>query len=330
MIILERVSRIFRSRGEAIRAVDDVSLEIGEGQVMSLVGESGSGKTTTGKMIAGLVTPSSGRVLFEGRDIRTLYGDARARYRRAVQIIHQDPYACLNPVRTVGDTLAAPLQLYGLADGRSRNAGIGELLERVELTPASAFVDKYPHQLSGGQRQRVAVARALSVQPKFLVADEAVSMIDVSLRISLLNLLLKLRQETGVAFLFITHDLALARHFGWDGRIAVMYLGRVVDVGPTRTVIEDPHHPYTRALLAAVPEADPHITRTKPRLLLRSQDPPSLLHLPSGCAFHPRCPWAESGLCDVIRPELTHVRAQEVACHVAVREGALPDLAATT
>ena len=326
MIILEHVSRLFRSHGQLIRAVDDVSLEIGEGQVMSLVGESGSGKTTTGKMIAGLVTPSSGRVLFEGRDIRMLERDTRERYRRAVQIIHQDPYACLNPVRTVGDTLAAPLRLYGGADRRSRNARIGELLERVELTPAAAFVDKFPHQLSGGQRQRVAVARALSVQPKFLVADEAVSMIDVSLRISLLNLLLKLRWETGVAFLFITHDLALARHFGWDGWIAVMYVGRIVEVGPTRAVIEDAQHPYTRALLAAVPEADPRITRTKSRLRLRSQDPPSLLHLPPGCAFHPRCPWAESGLCDVIRPELTLVRDQEVACHVAAREGALPDL----
>lgn len=344
MIVLEDVSRAFRSRGRLLPAVDSVSLHLSPKEVLCLVGESGSGKTTTGRLVAGLIRPTSGRILFEGRDVWSLVGKEGRRYRRSVQLIHQDPYACLNPVRTVFETLAAPLRQMGAGGGggaqgnrdgspaqtdRSRSAGslrsrVAALLERVELRPADSFLDKFPHQLSGGQRQRVAVARALSVDPAFVVADEAVSMIDVSLRISLLNLLLRLRREAGVGFLFITHDLAVARHFGWEGRTAVMYLGRLVEVGPTPEVIRGAQHPYTRALLAAVPEADPRITRTKERLRLRSQDPPSLLQVPPGCAFHPRCPWAEPGLCDVRRPELERLGALEVACHVAVREGGLP------
>ncbi len=327
MIALDRVSRTFQSRGHLLRAVDEVSLELPAGQVLCLVGESGSGKTTIGKLLAGLLPPTSGRVLFEGLDVRTLRGRAWQRYRRSVQIIHQDPYASLNPVRTAFATLASPLGHFHLASGKEMRARVCGLLERVELTPPDVFVDKFPHQLSGGQRQRVAVARALSVEPRFIVADEPVSMIDVSLRISLLALLLRLRRENGMGFLFITHDLALARHFGWEGRVAVMYLGRVVEIGPTSEVIGNSQHPYTRALLAAVPEADPRLTRSKARLRLRSQDPPSLLHLPSGCAFHPRCPWAERGLCEVVRPELSLVAAHEVACLVAARAGTLPDLA---
>ncbi len=326
MIALDRVSHTFRSRGQLLQAVDAVSLDLVPGEVVCLVGESGSGKTTTGKLLAGLIPPSTGRVLFDGQDVRTLRGRAWTRYRRAVQIIHQDPYACLNPVRTVFATLATPLRHYQLAVGPELQVRVCSLLARVDLTPPEAFVDKFPHQLSGGQRQRIAVARALSVEPRFIVADEAVSMIDVSLRISLLNLLLRLRRESGVGFLFITHDLAIARHFGWDGRIAVMYLGRLVEVGPTPEVIGSPQHPYTRALLAAVPEADPRLTRTKVRLRLRSQDPPSLWQIPTGCAFHPRCPWAEAGLCDVLRPELMRVLARDVVCHVAARAGGLPEL----
>ncbi len=327
MIALDQVSRTFRSRGQLLRAVDQVSLHLAPGEVVCLVGESGSGKTTTGKIFAGLIPPTSGRVLYEGQNVQTLRGEAWTRYRRAVQIIHQDPYACLNPVKTVFATLAAPLHRYRLAGGTELRARVSSLLARVDLTPPAAFVEKFPHQLSGGQRQRIAVARALSVEPRFIVADEPVSMIDVSLRISLLNLLIRLRQESGVGVLFITHDLAIARHFGWEGRIAVMYLGRIVELGATPEVIARPQHPYARALLAAVPEADPRITRNKLRLRLRKQDPPSLLHIPSGCAFHPRCPWAERGLCEVLRPELTHVVAQEVACHVAARAGGLPELA---
>jgi len=330
VIALDHVSRAFRTRGQRLRAVDEVSLHLASGEVLCLVGESGSGKTTTGKILAGLIPPTSGRVLYDSQDVHTLRGKMWTRYRRAVQIIHQDPYASLNPVTTVFATLAAPLQRYKLSGRTELQARVRRLLAHVDLTPPEAFVEKFPHQLSGGQRQRIAVARALSVEPHFIVADEPVSMIDVSLRMSLLNLLIRLRQESGVGILFITHDLATARHVGWDGRIAVMYLGRIVELGRTPDVIARPQHPYTRALLAAVPEADPRITRTKQRLRLRKHDPPSLLRIPSGCAFHPRCPWAEAGLCDVLRPELTSVVAQEVACHVAARAGGLPELTAAT
>ncbi|MDQ2952332.1 MAG: ABC transporter ATP-binding protein, partial [Chloroflexota bacterium] len=193
--------------------------------------------------------------------------------------------------------------------------------QRVGLRPQQ--MTNYPHQFSGGQRQRVSIARALTVKPRVIVADEAVSMVDVSIRISLLNLLLSLRREFGVTVVLITHDLAVARYFASEGRIAVMYLGRVVELGPTERLVADPAHPYAEALIAAIPEADPTITRTKERVALRSADVPSLLDLPPGCTFHPRCPRAEAGLCDVVRPDLTAIPGdREVACHIAVRERA--------
>src|ERR687886_471408 len=244
-------------------------------------------------------------------------------YRKAVQIVHQDPYASLNPIHTVYQTLSAPLLHHGLAQGRADAvAQITRLLSIVELTPPQEFLDKYPHQLSGGQRQRVSVARALALSPRLIVADEAVSMVDVSIRVSLLNMLLRLREELGVAFIFITHDLAVAKHFAVRrGRIGVMYLGRIVELAPALQLIYDPVHPYTRALLTALPEADPDLTRSKEKLKLRSMDIPSLLHLPSGCTFHPRCPLFEAGLCDVQRPELYEIgRATGVACHPVARE----------
>ncbi|MGQ0548523.1 MAG: oligopeptide/dipeptide ABC transporter ATP-binding protein [Armatimonadota bacterium] len=323
MIRLERVSRAFASRGGIVRVVDEVSLEIDQGEVLCLVGESGSGKTTLGKMIAGLTPPSEGRIFFEGADIGVLRGDAWRAYRRAVQIVHQDPYASLNPTKTVFEILAAPLRLHGVASAGEVRAQAAGLLGRVELAPPGAFLDKFPHQLSGGQRQRVSLARALSVEPRFLVADEPVSMIDVSLRVSLLNLLARLRSETGVGCLFITHDLAVARYIGAEGRTAVMYLGRLVELGPTAAVVERAQHPYTRALLAAVPEADPRITRAKARMRLRGDDTPDALGMPAGCAFHPRCPWFEPGLCDAVRPDLVPIGSQVAACLVAARDGGL-------
>ncbi|MGH2403185.1 MAG: oligopeptide/dipeptide ABC transporter ATP-binding protein [bacterium] len=323
MIRLERVGRAFPSRGGTVRAVEEVSLEIGQGEVLCLVGESGSGKTTLGKMVAGLVPPSGGRILFEGVDIGALRGDAWQAYRRAVQIVHQDPYASLNPTKTVFEILAAPLRLHRVARAGEVRAHAAALLGRVELVPPEAFLDKFPHQLSGGQRQRVSLARALSVEPRFLVADEPVSMIDVSLGVSLLNLLARLRRETGIGYLFITHDLAVARYIGAEGRTAVMYLGRLVELGPTAAVVERPQHPYTRALLAAVPEADPRITRAKVRMRLRGDDTPDAIDVPAGCAFHPRCPWFEPGLCDVVRPDLVPIGLQAAACLVAARDGGL-------
>ena len=324
LIELEGVGRTFTTPAGTITAVNDVSIALGAREAMCIVGESGCGKTTTGRMLAGLLRPSSGRLLFEGKDVWTTKGTALAKFRRSVQLVHQDPYASLNPLRTVYDTLSAPLFRHKKARSRQQAIVVAtDLLQRVGLTPPADFLIKYPHQLSGGQRQRVAIARALSVDPRVIVADEAVSMVDVSIRISLLNLLLALRDEFGVTIVLITHDLAVARYFAQVGRIGVMYLGKMVEFAQTEQIVADPAHPYTTALIAAIPEADPTIARTKRTIQLRSANVPSLLRLPSGCVFHPRCPLAEPGLCDVQVPELLPLRSgQEVACHVAMRERA--------
>ena len=319
---LASVTRKFEQSGKIVTAVDSVSLTVTAGEVLCLVGESGCGKTTTGKMIAGLSRPTSGEIRYDGKDIWHMSEDEFKRYRMAVQIIHQDPYASLNPAHTIYRILSAPLLHHGIVHGQqeARNR-VREIMKTVDLTPADDYLDKYPHQLSGGQRQRVSVARALTVSPKLIVADEAVSMVDVSIRVSLLNMLRTLKDRLGVTYVFITHDLAVAKYFAWEGRIAVMYLGRLVEVSRTPQLVNQPTHPYTKALLSAIPEADPRITRTKERIQLRSPDVPSLLNLPSGCMFHPRCPAFESGLCEVTVPQLVDVGADtRVACHVAVRQ----------
>ncbi|MDB5059608.1 MAG: oligopeptide/dipeptide transporter, ATPase subunit [Chloroflexi bacterium] len=333
LLQFERVSRTFTTKRGVVRAVDDVTFSAMPGEVLCLVGESGCGKTTTGKMAAGLVRPTGGRILFEGRDFATMPERKLKVYRKAAQIVHQDPYASLNPIRTVYQTLSVPLLHHGIVRGRTAAVErIMELLTTVELTPPADFLGKYPHQLSGGQRQRVAVARALTLNPRLIVADEAVSMVDVSIRVSLLNMLLRLRDTLGVAFIFITHDLAVAKHFaGRGGRIAVMYLGRIVEIEPAAQLIRDPLHPYTQALLAAVPEADPDLTRNKEKVKLRSLEIPSLLQLPSGCTFHPRCPLFEEGLCDVQRPETVSVgERRAVLCHVVARQMAAAPMGPTT
>ncbi len=324
LIETRNLTRTFGSRREQVTAVENVSLSIEEGQVLCLVGESGCGKTTAGKMLAGLLKPSSGQILYRGREVWGQNKSDFKDYRLGVQIIHQDPYASLNPAHTIYGTLSAPLLRHGLANNRrGARRRVSELLEIVDLTPVEDFLTKFPHQLSGGQRQRVSVARALTVTPSFIVADEAVSMVDVSIRVSLLNMLSRLKDELAVTFLFITHDLALAKYFAWEGRIAVMYVGSIVEIASTPQLINDARHPYTQALLAAVPEADPELTRQKKPVELRSQDIPSLLDLPSGCRFHPRCPRFEEGLCDVEWPKLTTLgENRHVACHVAAREGA--------
>ena len=333
LIELRDVTRVFETPLGAVTAVDRVSLAFEAGEVLCLVGESGCGKTTTGRLLAGLLRPTSGRLLFEGRDAWRAQGAERARFRRAVQLVHQDPYASLNPSRTVFQTLAAPLERHGRARGRTAVvAAATELLERVGLTPAADLLEKYPHQLSGGQRQRVSIARALTVAPRVIVADEAVSMVDVSIRVSLLNLLLSLRDEFGTSIVLITHDLAVARYFARRGRIGVMYLGRVVELAAAETLVADPAHPYASALVGAIPEADPRVTRAKERAALRSADVPNLLALPRGCTFHPRCPRSEPGLCDVRPPELLPIpdpERREVACHVAVRERSRPQAPVT-
>ncbi len=324
LISLRNVTRTFRVRRQNVKAVDDVTFDIAAGEVVCLVGESGCGKTTTGKMVAGLLAPSSGQILFKGNDIARLRGDARRQYRLGVQMIHQDPYASLNPAHTVYDILSAPLQHHRISSGSAdTHRRVCELLETVNLTPPEDFIEKYPHQLSGGQRQRVSIARALSVKPAFLIADEAVASVDTSIRISLLNTLSELQRNMGLGVLFITHDLALAKFFAWEGRIGVMYLGRMVELGAARRVIDQPQHPYTRVLLSAIPEADPGALARKERIALRSEDVPSLLRLPSGCAFHPRCPWFEGEMCAKVIPQLTRLRdGSSVACHPVVRANA--------
>ncbi len=318
IIELRNLTKQFGKGKEIVTAVDAVSLSIDPGETVCLVGESGCGKSTTGRMVAGLLPATNGQVLFEGQDIAKLDANGYRRYRQGVQIIHQDPYASLNPTHAVREILTAPLLRHGKAKSRSAaDARAVELLEIVDLTPARDIIDKYPHQLSGGQRQRVSVARALTLEPRFIVADEAVSMVDVSIRVSLLSMLARLKREFDVTFLFITHDLALAKYFAWNGRITVMYLGRIVEDGPTPRLITDPRHPYTQALLSAVPEADPELAHRKRHIELRSAEIPSLLNLPSGCTFHPRCPYFEPGYCDVERPPLDPLpEGGRVACPV--------------
>jgi peptide/nickel transport system ATP-binding protein len=329
LIELRDVSRTFGHGKEKITAVDSISMAVEPGEIVCLVGESGCGKSTTGKIVAGLIQPTGGQILFQGRDIHRLDRPGYRRYRHAVQIVHQDPYASLNPTQTIRQILTTPLLYHGFAYGNAQaEREATRLLEVVDLTPPRDFLDKYPHQLSGGQRQRVSVARALTVKPSFLVADEAVSMVDVSLRVSLLKMLSRLRDELEVTFLFITHDLALAKYFAWKGRIVVMYLGRIVEEGPTPRMIQDPRHPYTQALLAAVPEADPQIVRQKQPVGIRSANIPSLRSLPPGCTFHPRCPFMVPGVCDAAVPPLLPVEAGgRAACPIINPEqvGALDD-----
>lgn len=323
LIELKNITRKFGKGKAQITAVDDVNVSIEPGEIVCLVGESGCGKSTTGSMAAGLLPVTEGQVLFNGKDITKMSRDEYRKYRHSVQIVHQDPYASLNPTQTIELMLTTPLMRHGHTRGRNaaRRRAI-ELLEIVGLTPPEEVLAKHPHQLSGGQRQRVSVARALTMSPSFIVADEAVSMVDVSLRVSILSMLTRLRQELDVTFLFITHDLALAKYFSWhEGRIVVMYLGRVVEEGPTQRVITNPSHPYTQALLSAVPEADPNIARKKQPLELRSADIPSLLDLPSGCTFHPRCPYFVPGVCDTAVPALQPIAGGGfAACPIVNKE----------
>ncbi len=319
VLAFDRVSRSFKKGRTAIPVLQDISLRVNPLEFLCLVGESGCGKTTSGKILAGLLKPSSGRVLFEGQDVATLKGAAYRHYRRSVQIIHQDPYASLNPTHSIFDILAFPLYRHKLVRGRSgARARVEELLTVVGLTPVQDIIDKHPHELSGGQRQRVSIARALTTNPSVIVADEAVSMVDVSIRISILNMLMDMRETFKVTIVFISHDLALAKYFAWGGRIAVMYLGRVVEIGSTPNVTQRPQHPYTRTLLSAIPEPDPDRTRQKEHIELRSEDIPRLTELPPGCTFHPRCPWFVPGLCDAEVPPLESVPETrsdaEVAC----------------
>lgn len=300
-------------RGHAeLRAVDGVTLEVMPGETLGLVGESGCGKSTFGRLLLRLLEPTSGRIYFEGQDITGLSQSALRPFRSKMQVVFQDPYSSLNPRMTVQAALSEALRVHGIVGSASEEQQrVAALLERVGLRPE--HMRRYPHEFSGGQRQRIGIARAIAVSPRFIVADEPVSALDVSIQAQIVNLLSDLQDELGLSYLFIAHDLHVVEHV--SRRVAVMYLGRVVELAKSDQIYSQPRHPYTKALWSAAPEADP--TVRKQRLLLQG-DVPSPLDPPSGCAFHPRCPIAEKGLCDREVPGLRTLAAgHEVACHLA-------------
>jgi len=292
-----------------VKAVDGVSLAVGRGEVVGLVGESGCGKSTLARTIVQLIRATAGTVRLDGRDIAGVRGRDLRDLRTQVQMIFQDPYASLNPRMTVFDTLAEPLLVHGRATRAEVGAQVAALMERVGL--AARLARKYPHEFSGGQRQRIAIARALALRPRLIVADEPVSALDVSIQAQILNLLAALVREMGLTMLFIAHDLSVVKHI--SDRIAVMYLGKIVEVGAAADVIERPQHPYTRALISAIPTPDPVRERTRQRIVLPG-DPPSPLDPPAGCAFHPRCRWAVEA-CRAGVPALApQADGRQVAC----------------
>jgi oligopeptide transport system ATP-binding protein len=301
-----------------VRAVDGVSLAIAPGETLGLVGESGCGKSTLGRTVLRLLEPTGGKIVYDGKDLTALPAGELRPYRRHLQMIFQDPYASLNPRMTVGATLAEPLEIHGLARTRSeKDARVAELLGKVGLRPDASR--RYPHEFSGGQRQRIGIARALAVRPRFIVADEPISALDVSIQAQIVNLLQDLQKAENLTYLFISHDLKVVQHIA--DRVAVMYLGKVVELADAASLYKQPLHPYTKALLSAVPLPDPKRART--RILLEG-DVPSPVKPPAGCPFHPRCPVKDKPqACFDTPPALLQIRPGHfAACHVAASQGA--------
>ena len=305
------LEQLFTRELSYVKAVDDVTFSIKSGEFFTLAGESGCGKTTTGRVIVKLLEPTSGKIYFNGADITKLKGEKLRLLRRKMQIIFQDPYASLNPRMKIIDAVGHPLEIHGLAKGEEKKKKVLEVLEKVGLTPPEQFINLYPHQLSGGQRQRVALARSIILKPEFMIADEPVSMIDVSLRSTIIDLMLSFRKELGLTYLFITHDLAVAKYI--SNKIAIMYLGKIVEMGYKEPLFQNPMHPYTQALLSAIPVPNPE--RERKRIGLAGEVP-SAIDIPTGCRFHPRCPY-RTDKCSKEEPQLIEVeKGHFVACHL--------------
>jgi peptide/nickel transport system ATP-binding protein len=301
------LDRLLTSQKSFVHAVDDVSFSVNRGDILGLVGESGSGKSTTGRLCLKLIEPTTGSIMFEGVDLAKLHGEDLRRFRKNMQLIFQDPMSSLSPRIRVGDAVKHALSFQGVGTASEQTERTRAILERVGLKPWSNFYDRYPHQLSGGQRQRVVIARALVLNPKFVVADEPIAMVDVSVRAQILELMLELKKEFDLTYLFITHDLAMANYVCHS--IAIMYLGKIVEAGSKEDVFGRPLHPYTLALLSSIPVPDP---KAKLQRIIPKGEIPSPINPPKGCRFHPRCPYAQD-ICSEREPQLEEVKPQRYA-----------------
>lgn len=307
---------LFARKVGAVKAVDGISFEIKGGETLGLVGESGCGKSTSGRAILQLQKPTAGQIIFEDKDLTMLSPEELRRTRPKMQMIFQDPYASLNPRHPVGKIVGEPLVIHNVLSGRALKERVAELLDLVGLDPA--YIRRYPHEFSGGQRQRIGIARALSLNPSFIVCDEPISALDVSIQAQVVNLLQDLQRRLGLTYLFIAHDLSMVKHI--SHRIAVMYLGKIMELASRNALFDDPLHPYTQSLISAVPVPAPKLERKRRRFIL-SGDPPSPANPPTGCVFHTRCPVAVAE-CSQVVPEYREVRPGHfVACHLADEEG---------